>query len=552
MLSHSILLGNNRSQLQFIDDLINLCKRHKIGCGKPKDLQHLCSDLVSNDGFRDDLFALCTAIGHMSEVELSSEQLLVLVARAFGGPKISVSDIAVDIPQDASSAFLDGYETWSGRDPDVDAVSLWHIDRNPVAVSPRPRPTLYYTASSRLGPDHSETFEDSPASASANGEPSRLSISPDTPLESLTISQLRMYLEEIENLVSRSGPHLEQTALRPYFYPEYFEEPEVSDLPSTHEAEAIVDVYEPEPVPELLPEPLLAPLSSTLTSEAESALVTALDTARQQGRRVLAFLRAAHDQGLRIFNVALSFFLATRQQRPRAVDAALAFLVTVVCVTLAIFAYHSLKPQPPTYAESMNRFPAHLGESKLESGVANSASTDLPSAPTHDPETIPGLAGTVQDTHLKQASTNPNATESESNTAPASASKPHNQIASQPRLTSVALSTSEPADTPISGSIAYPDQRPVAVPAATMMSYAVSAPSPAYPSTRRFGVDSTVAVETIISEQGQVINAKALTGTPAVRASALQAVQNWRFKPFLHKGKPVPVVTTFKFFFGGQ
>ena len=195
MLSHSILLGNNRSELQFIDDLIKLCKRHKISCGKPKDLQHLCGDLVSNDGFRDDLFALCTAIGHMSEVELSPEQLLVLVARAFAGPKVSIRDIAtVDIRQDASSAFLDGYETWSGREPDLDSVSLWHIDRNPAPVSPRPRPTLYYTASSRLGPDHSETFGGSSASLSATGEPSRLSISPDTPLESLTISQLRMYL----------------------------------------------------------------------------------------------------------------------------------------------------------------------------------------------------------------------------------------------------------------------------------------------------------------------------------------------------------------------
>src|SRR5580704_14396837 len=124
MLSHSISLGSNQSELEFIDDLIKLCKRHKISCGKPKDLQHLCTDLVSNDAFCTDLFTLCTAISHMAEVEPSPEQLLVLVARAFGGPKISINDATVDIPQDASSAFLDGYETWSGREPDLDSVSL--------------------------------------------------------------------------------------------------------------------------------------------------------------------------------------------------------------------------------------------------------------------------------------------------------------------------------------------------------------------------------------------------------------------------------------------
>jgi protein TonB len=86
-----------------------------------------------------------------------------------------------------------------------------------------------------------------------------------------------------------------------------------------------------------------------------------------------------------------------------------------------------------------------------------------------------------------------------------------------------------------------------------MMTYAISAPSPVYPSnTRRYGVDSTVAVETTISEQGEVISAKALSGTPAVRAAALEAVQSWRFKPFLRKGNPVPVVTIFEFLFASQ
>jgi hypothetical protein len=208
MLSHSIFLGNNRSEHQFIGDLVNLCKRHKISCGEPKDLTHLGPDLVSNDNFRIDLFTLCTAISHMAEVDLSSEQLLRLVARAFGGLGVSIDDPIMDLPQAASFAFINGYEAWSKREPgpDVDRTRDEDQDRDPAPS--RPGPTLYYSATSRAGSEL-ETHDDPPATT-----PPRRSIPANTPLESLTLGELRMYLEDLENRVSRIEPRLERIAQR--------------------------------------------------------------------------------------------------------------------------------------------------------------------------------------------------------------------------------------------------------------------------------------------------------------------------------------------------
>src|SRR5271154_5509479 len=126
MLSQSISLAQSPSERQFVDDLTNLCKRHKISCGTPKDIAHLGADLASNESFRTDLLSRCTA-----ETNISPEQMLILVACAFGGSETSIFDVTVDLPQDAMSAFLDGCETSPSRELEPEASSLPRADRDP-------------------------------------------------------------------------------------------------------------------------------------------------------------------------------------------------------------------------------------------------------------------------------------------------------------------------------------------------------------------------------------------------------------------------------------
>src|SRR5262249_21733579 len=55
---------------------------------------------------------------------------------------------------------------------------------------------------------------------------------------------------------------------------------------------------------------------------------------------------------------------------------------------------------------------------------------------------------------------------------------------------------------------------------------------PAYPAIARAARSSgAVQVQITINESGEVINAQVINGHPSLRAAALQAAKQWRFKP---------------------
>jgi len=93
---------------------------------------------------------------------------------------------------------------------------------------------------------------------------------------------------------------------------------------------------------------------------------------------------------------------------------------------------------------------------------------------------------------------------------------------------------------------------PLHVPSTTMMEYAVSAPRPVYPANLLKGIDGTVVIEVAISREGSVTGAWAMSGPDQLRPAAVQAVQGWRFRPYMVDGNPVEVTTTLGFFFNGR
>lgn len=584
MSSHSILLGSSRSQLQFIGDLTNLCKRHKVNCGNPQDLEHLGIDLVSNDNFRIDLFMLCTAISHMAEVDLSPEQLLILVARAFGGSEISISDDAIDVPQSARSAFLDCYETWSKREPDPDAYSPWDIDRDHEQVSTRPRPTLFYSAASRAGVDSHKTQDSAP---------SRRHIPANTPLESLTLSELRMYLEDIENRVSRIEPRLERIAPSRFPTPERVEQPEILETQLLPEANSTVDLEYPEPA--IVPE-AIAPAAQT---------ELALNTTKSSPLII-------PQQDAIVADAPSSVTSASSLRRLRIVNAVLTLLLILVGSAAAIFGYRYLRPQPATVADATRQLsvpPVELPSKPSPADPATKAtahnatptatsppipasihppdkttstttvdthpSQPSPTEPAVTPVPVPTLPSQIDTKKLEPAPTQateappPSTTsdnESHSQVKPLPPDAQPNRNIAEPEHTPppspthplVASATSippKPAGTSTLASIphsAIPPNTPVAVPAAMIMTYAISTPKPIYPSFRHSGLDSTIDVEATISKDGKVTSARAINGAMDVRGAAVRAVQDWRFTPYILDGKPVAVITTFKFVFKGH
>jgi protein TonB len=67
---------------------------------------------------------------------------------------------------------------------------------------------------------------------------------------------------------------------------------------------------------------------------------------------------------------------------------------------------------------------------------------------------------------------------------------------------------------------------------------------PEYPDTaRRAHVQGLVTLDTLIAADGKVLQANPVSGNAQLAEAAATAVRQWHYKPYLLKGKPVPVRT---------
>jgi protein TonB len=62
-----------------------------------------------------------------------------------------------------------------------------------------------------------------------------------------------------------------------------------------------------------------------------------------------------------------------------------------------------------------------------------------------------------------------------------------------------------------------------------------------------------VVLHAIIDKNGNIKNLQAISGPEMLRSAAIDAVQRWRYKPYLLNGEPTEVDTTItvNFNFGG-
>jgi TonB family protein len=156
-------------------------------------------------------------------------------------------------------------------------------------------------------------------------------------------------------------------------------------------------------------------------------------------------------------------------------------------------------------------------------------------------------------TEIKVVSSVPPASSSPSgDTPPASDSPPEtkSQAASQ---------TPQPTRSPnVQPSQAAPSENstPQPAPPASQVSggvlngRALSLPKPDYPATARAaGASGVVIVEVTVDESGKVIAARAVSGHPMLRGSALTAARQARFAPTKLSGQPVKVTGTINYNF---
>jgi protein TonB len=67
---------------------------------------------------------------------------------------------------------------------------------------------------------------------------------------------------------------------------------------------------------------------------------------------------------------------------------------------------------------------------------------------------------------------------------------------------------------------------------------------PQYPPlARQARIQGSVVLRALISKTGQIENLQVVSGHPMLTSSAIQAVKQWQYKPYILNGQPVEVET---------
>ena len=73
----------------------------------------------------------------------------------------------------------------------------------------------------------------------------------------------------------------------------------------------------------------------------------------------------------------------------------------------------------------------------------------------------------------------------------------------------------------------------------------ISKVTPKYPPEAKVArIEGTVVLDAVIDKSGRVERLNVVSGPGELQQSALNAVRQWRYKPFLLNGKPIEVETT--------
>ena len=86
--------------------------------------------------------------------------------------------------------------------------------------------------------------------------------------------------------------------------------------------------------------------------------------------------------------------------------------------------------------------------------------------------------------------------------------------------------------------------RKTTVSSGVMQGYVLSRVTPIYPAIARAAhISGRVVMQATISKTGSIVNLHVLSGPPMLQQSAMEAVRNWKYKPYLLNGEPVEVET---------
>jgi TonB family protein len=521
MSSHSNIWGKPEQFDVYIKKFRSLFDMHTIQFGSPEDFPGFMTKLVQDRHFAMDFWALTGTLSRREGGELSVEQVLAVIVHGVTGGDIPADDDGHKTLVDELATLLAG----------VDLYSPSRFSDGETVVPPPVSPITHAVAQAGSADVTNRAVGEVPLTSSApasafiagavESEPDQSS-SPvatvqhqlDEALMRLELNSLELkeHLDDLDKKMSRIEPHLEALT---------------SKMNSTQRlrrpAEEPIDkafkgaVRKPAENPRLVLEPREKPLTD---KPDDSSIRTPLAG---------YFQRSGH-RGLVLFVAIFAMLLVggvVLQQRYGS------SLWQRYGVTVREEMHGSDTGQIAANPASQNAAPNTVAE------LSSTAASSSDRGNSVNPPTTSGAS-------IPSASTaGPSRASGQTMAGQAVVSDAQQAVGDRSYARSGRKTThSSPTETVGKASDGN-EAGAIRVAPAVMEANLVASRVPAYPEGAKADhIEGPVVVQAIISKDGFVDRVHVIQGNPRLRNAAAEAVQKWRYKPYLLNGQPVEVATT--------
>lgn len=490
-------LDTQETSQRFANHMVEFCSlldTNHIHHGSPGDLFEFADTLEKSNQLRIDLSALVKSIAKRESDELLLTDMMSIIAASVGGPSFVDTHTDITKPTNTLMEFLLGTGCWKqfGAPPLPASQNVAPSHRPPIhAEDPRPLRSSPPASPVPMTEMTDETPKDQSALLDASSELRQT-------LNRLEVDtlQVKLYLDSIEQRFSKIEPSPDALPTQTSSFPETLPQPKTTNS-------AAGEVVHP----------------SAPAFEAE------LPT---RGRAVFSHLSQPHQSQTEDEDFSSPTF-AYATEKGRSIVPIGVFLALLAIVIASFFFIHSGQRQAflkaglshlKTVRTLFNRVPAIVSHAPTTTLPAAPAPTSTPAAATPTPSSpaaspvppipVPPIKGIVGPTPT-----------------PSSASG-----SASPNI------SSDAQPTPANPKIRY-------IPSNVMEGHLLSAPRPEYPSLARINhIEGQVAMQATISKAGSIKTLHVIKGPASLRSAAIDAVLNWRYKPYLVDGRPTEVATT--------
>jgi TonB family protein len=521
----------------YVAEFQELCKRHELKFGTPEDFFRLAPKLAYDESFRADFCQLTKSVAQREDGHLTLTRILTIIAIAIGGEGIDTVGTAGAVPVSLVVVFLAGIGGWREDESDYIAAQATTL---PMATS---------TEATSMASDREE-LEGLALEHKLASEPNKLDEmtaslfgGPAMVKEALcrlelNTLELKLHLDSIDSRMERIEPHLDDLTSRL----ELGNSRQKADtahrmeqLPTIRYSQPEFRVEKAENRPEVLQDKK-RPQSDKSEMRRLHGPITALGILFVVMAAALGmFLYIGHG---RTINARVGSIVAGTVGDASAKTTTPSPLAKEASVTSSLSNAQAALPGTGESRPSSKSAPSKVGSSvvRMPSGQGESQrKISLPISKEEEPPRSLGI-------HLADALPSAVATRS--------ADEPGARLVGA----KTPAATATPAPVSAAGERAPLNKAEVRtkifVPASALLHYAIAQPPPAYPSVARLQrVEGDVLLQALVDERGRVEDVTVVNGPGPLRNAAIDALRNWRFKPYLLDGHPVAVRTFVDFHF---